>query len=379
MNQRFDFIVAGGGASGLSLLVHLIQSGDFTDKKILLIEASPKDENDKTWCFWETKAGIFDDIVCKRWQKMWFHAEHFSKMYNIDPYYYKLIKSIDFYQYCFSLIANCPNITVRYGKITAMHSSDEDTYVIVEEDKISADYIFNSIIFDQPVLKKNEYLLLQHFKGWFIKTPRPVFNSDEATLMDFRVNQHGGTAFVYIMPFTAEEALVEYTVFSKEKLQPDEYRTGLKNYISDFLGLNDYTIIEEDGVIPMTNYVFPPVNHHIINIGTVGGNTKASSGYTFQFIQKHSRAIVKALQQSGKSFVDKNHRKRRFRFYDAILLNILSGHQLPGDTIFTRLFKDNSMNRMFKFLDNETSLMEEMNIIRNLPKKEFLAAAWKQL
>ena len=56
--NRFDYIVAGAGAAGLSLIVHMIESGAFSNKKILLIERHPKTKNDRTWCFWEEQPAM---------------------------------------------------------------------------------------------------------------------------------------------------------------------------------------------------------------------------------------------------------------------------------------------------------------------------------
>lgn len=196
--------------------------------------------------------------------------------------------------------------------------------------------------------------------------------------MDFRVGQQHGTTFVYVMPFEPNRALIEYTLFSSTLLKPEEYDEGLKEYISNYLGVSSYSVAEvEAGVIPMTNYKFPRNNGNIINIGTAGGQTKASSGYTFNFIQKHSAAIVKSLAR-GKSPVV-NAASRRFDFYDSTLLHILHHNKVPGDHIFSRFFKKNKPQRVLRFLDNESSLSEELLLISSLPTMPFLKAALKQL
>lgn len=105
--------------------------------------------------------------------------------------------------------------------------------------------------------------------------------------MDFRVSQEEGTTFVYVMPLSPTQALVEYTLFTERLLTQDQYNAGLKNYIESFLQTNEYKVLEEEfGVIPMTDLVFPEVEGNIIHLGTAGGQTKPSSGYTFRFIQK---------------------------------------------------------------------------------------------
>lgn len=115
---HYDYIVTGAGASGLSLLVHFINSGQFTNKKILLLEKSPKVNNDRTWCFWETEPGLFEDIVYKSWEKLWFYSNGtHAELNDISPYKYKLVRGIDYYNYCFELIKSAPNITIQYGDV----------------------------------------------------------------------------------------------------------------------------------------------------------------------------------------------------------------------------------------------------------------------
>ena len=196
--------------------------------------------------------------------------------------------------------------------------------------------------------------------------------------MDFRVGQEHGTSFIYIMPFAENRALVEYTLFSGALLPKEEYDAALRNYITNHLRTSDFSISgHEFGVIPMTNYNFPTHRGNIINIGTAGGQTKPSSGYTFQFIQKHSARIVEKLAAGQHPTVTEN--KKRFRFYDSTLLDILTNKTVPGKDIFTTLFKKNKPQQVLRFLDNESTLGDEFRIISSLPTWPFLQAAFKQI
>jgi lycopene beta-cyclase len=377
LHNKYDYIITGAGCAGLSLVLQMIRSGKFREKKILLVDKENKQANDRTWCFWEKEPGPFEDIVYHQWDTVWFHDIDFSKDLSLAPYIYKLIRGIDFYQYCFSIISHQPNIEVVQAAVEKLHSDADTTYAIIDGQKIETTCIFNSILFEKPKLQKNEYYLLQHFKGWVIETSNPVFDFSKATLMDFRVDQQQGTTFVYVMPFSPQKALVEYTLFSKELLPAKTYEDGLRSYIDEFIQPNSYTITEEEfGIIPMTNYRFPTHQQNIIHIGTAGGQTKASSGYTFRFIQKHSDAIVQRLV-AGKSPVVPGT-KKRFHFYDSTLLNILEKDQLPGHEIFTRLFKKNKPQQVLRFLDNESSLAGELKIIASLPTMPFLKASMKR-
>lgn len=375
---QYDYIIAGAGCAGLSLAMHLIHSGKFRDKNILLVDQHPKQSNDRTWCFWQTGKSLFEPIVYKQWQKLFFYGEAFTKQLNIEPYKYKMIRGIDFYDFCLEEINRQPNFTVRFDKVEHVFSSDITTGIMLNGNAIHAEYIFNSILFQKPQLSENEYWLLQHFKGWIIETENNVFQPEVATLMDFRIDQQWGTAFCYVLPFTKNRALVEYTVFSPQVLPKEQYDVGLKNYLEQLLQLGSYKIIDEEfGVIPMTNFEFDAGQNNIINIGTAGGQTKGSSGYTFNFIQKHSNELVQQLMRGKHPSLKTG--SRRFSFYDSVLLNILYKNTLPGKLIFTRLFQKNQTSKVLRFLDNETSVADELKIISTLPTWPFTKAALQQI
>jgi len=153
----------------------------------------------------------------------------------------------------------------------------------------------------------------------------------------------------------------------------------LKNYLKNFLKIEDYSIRgSEFGIIPMSNEDLPFYKNGAYQIGTAGGQTKPSSGYTFQFIQKQSDAIVKKLSL-GESIDKMPKTPSRFRFYDHVLLDILYHNKYPGDKIFTRLFKKNKPQQVLRFLDNESSLYEEIKLISTLPTWPFLSSAIKKL
>ena len=319
--NKYHYILTGAGCAGLSLLIHLISSGKFSDKKILVIDKSPKNANDRTWCFWEADPSIFESIVHKQWDRAWYHSDRFSRLLELSPYQYKMIKGIDFYDHCLQIIQQQKNIEVVYA---AVESIDYDkTSVTASGNTYYADYIFNSILFEKPALAKKEFYLQQHFKGWTIETQEPAFDPAQAVLMDFRVSQQHGATFVYVLPISAHKAMIEYTLFTPRLLEPYQYDEGLQEYINRFIP-GEYTIHEQEGgVIPMTNHSFSSSKNNVVNIGSAGGQTKPSSGYTFYFIQQHSKAIVQSLIDTGKPFVPPMHPKK-FRYYDSVLLNVLA-------------------------------------------------------
>jgi lycopene beta-cyclase len=62
-----------------------------------------------------------------------------------------------------------------------------------------------------------------------------------------------------------------------------------------------------------------------------------------------------------------------------VLLDVLHNKRVTAKDIFTSLFKKNKPQQVLKFLDNESSLKEELKIISTLPTFPFLKAALKQI
>jgi lycopene beta-cyclase len=376
--EQIDYIITGAGASGLSLLCHWIDTGKFNDKKILLIDRAPKNQNDRTWCFWQSETSIFEPIVYKTWQHTYFYSPMFSDPMNIAPYQYKMIRGIDFYNYALQKIAQHPNIRLIYSSVEKIESQATYASVHTAEAIYTAPYIFNSILFKNPDLQDKIYLL-QHFKGWVIETPTSTFDTEEATLMDFRIDQQGDCRFFYVLPTSPTQALVEYTIFSENTLDQEEYDKNIKDYLQNYLHLDDYQIKEvEFGIIPMTNAKFSKKEgNRIFNIGIAGGQTKGSTGYTFTYMQLQSQYITQSILETGIPKIENSRIRNRFNFYDSVLLHILHHRLMPLRDIFALLFKRNKPSQVLKFLDNQTTLLEEIRIFITLPILLFSKAALK--
>ncbi|MFN6375673.1 MAG: lycopene cyclase family protein [Chitinophagia bacterium] len=380
LNKEYDYIITGGGCAGLSLVMRMLNEPHISTKRILIIDKDDKKKNDRTWCYWEKGTGFFDGIIYRKWEKAWFHGEDYSSLKPLGPYAYKMIRGIDFYQHCHGIIASSPNVELFLGEMTGIVNTGEGVKVEVGENVFHAKYVFNSILLSEPVLKKDQYQLLQHFKGWIIETKTPVFNTEEATLMDFRVSQEEGTTFVYVMPLSPTRALVEYTLFTEQLLMQEQYDNGLKHYIESFLKTNEFEVVEEEfGVIPMTDLVFPEVDGNIIHLGTAGGQTKPSSGYTFRFIQKKVDVIISRLASGLHPHQSESIINKRFKWFDQVLLHMLARKKMSGKHIFSLLFSRNRISTIFAFLDNETKILQELKLLNTLPQLPFMRAGWFEL
>jgi lycopene beta-cyclase len=371
--KHYHYIFTGAGLSALMTVYEMILSGKFKDKSILLIDEDKKKANDRTWCFWDDK-DLFDDLALTKWNAAWFKNDSFESRLNLHPYQYKMVKGLDFYERIFELIAKEDNITFLNQKVLDFQELGHHCVVKTETESFTCNQIFNSIFSPNLVDSQSQYPFLhQHFIGWFIKSNEPVFTPDCATFMDFSVEQRGNTRFMYVLPTSETEALLEYTLFSKDLLPKEEYESEIQTYIEK-LGITNYELIEkEQGNIPMTCYPFWKNNtKNILNIGAAGGWTKASTGYTFKSTVKKSKALTAFLLKEND--LTKFHKIDKFWFYDLLLLDILDRKNQLGSTIFSAMFQKGNPAVIFKFLDEETSFGEDLQVIWRCPKLLFIKA-----
>ena len=118
---------------------------------------------------------------------------------------------------------------------------------------------------------------------------------------------------------------------------------------------------------------------NIINIGTAGGFTKASSGYTFQFIQKDVSKIVASLKLGKKLNSELTFNNKLYNWYDRTLIDVLLSEKLTGKAVFTKIFQKNTPEKILAFLGNESTFLEDFSIMKSLPLKHFLTSGIKQL
>ena len=377
--SQYDYIITGSGASGLMLAYRMANDSFFDNSSILIIDREKKNSDDRTWCFWENGKGEWDDLLLKSWDKIVFKSNLYQNTIPLQSYTYKMIRSAKFYKKLWNSIDAKNNISFIEANVVSVLDTSEGTIVETSTGKYHAVKLLNSVDFDQKYTQQEKYpVLLQHFIGWFVETKKNQFDDSAATFMDFTVDQKRNTRFMYVLPVSANKALFEYTLFSKDVLLKEEYEQELQKYL-ELKSITDYTIIEkEKGVIPMTSFKFWRDNSkNILNIGTVGGWTKASTGYTFKNTSKQTLQLISFLK-SDNDFT--NYRKKtRFWFYDLLMLDVLANHNHIGSKLFSKLFQRNSLKNIFRFLDEETSFIEDLRIMLSMPPLRFIVALFRRV
>lgn len=379
IKSHFDYVIIGNGLAGLQLAINMASDSFFDDKHIALFDTSKKNINDKTWSFWETEPSIWNNITHQSWNKASVITSQKHIELKLHPYSYKTIRSIDFYDYAKKTLSDKKNIEFVLEHVEFVNEG-KTVNIATKNKNYSATHVFDSRLPESFTVDSKKYISInQHFKGWVIKTEHNSFDKDVITMMDYRLKDNNQTTFTYILPFSETEALVEFTYFTSEVVDEDTYDSYIKTYIIEYLKIKNYTIIEtEMGQIPMTNFPFEAYStNKITKIGTGGGWVKGSTGYSFKHTEKKVAQIINNIKTNQP--ISKNLFKKRFKFYDKVFLKVLNDENEKGEWVFQQFYGKNSIQNMFRFLDEESSFLEEVKIMWSLFSWSFIKAFFKTL
>ena len=347
--KEFDYVIVGGGCAGLSLAYELEIHKKLEDKTLAIIEPRLEYKRDKTWSFWKITPHNFEDCVKKSWKEFSIKIPSNSKVIKCDNFPYQSIDSGLFYKKINDQLEKNKNIKF---------------FKNIKDLNINNAFIFNSV----TSLNNNKSNFWQHFYGIEIETSEDFFNENTIDLMDFNCEQRNSVHFFYTLPFTKRRAMIETTWLSKEDGSLKDYDSQLKNYIN-YLGIKDYKInFKEEGAIPLFHSISKKENNKI-NIGTAGGMTRLSTGYTFLNIQEHSKYIRINIENIRN--IKKYEINKKYHFLDKIFLRVLAKHPEKMPDIFFKMFKC-LPNTVIKFLSNKSNFFEDLSIILKMPKLIFI-------
>ncbi len=374
-------MIAGAGASGLSLLWYLLNSESLEQQRILLIDQTLTPDDSKTWCFWSDQTFLLKDLIYCSWQNLEVRTQKSIFIEDIHQYQYHCIRSIDYTSAILELARNSSRVDLIETSILDFEFADEKAHTNTTTGTFTSKYVFQSVKKPRDFHKSTvDNSLIQHFVGWEIETSFDLFNSERALFMDFDVPQQNGVTFMYLLPYQKNLALVEYTVFSEELLSEDVYERELRKYLAKKYNLSkeNYQIVrKEKGAIPMEDRKYSILYcKNVMNIGLSGGYAKPTSGYTFLRTHKQCREIVSALEK-GNSLPDKPVSSYRFRVYDMMLLYLLKHHPDTSLKIFHDFFQNNPFNTLLKFLEEKSHFGQELSIFSKVPYMPFFKSIYK--
>ena len=335
--------------------------------------------HDRTWCYWErvdpaadTATSSLWPAVDHAWTTLTVHGP--GRRVELDlggaGRCYAMVRSGDFYELVHAAAAD-PDAGVEVQWLTeqAVDVVDGDVTAQVRTATrvVEAEWVFDSTP-PRPAPRART-TLLQHFRGVIVRTDEPRFAPEGAVLMDLRTAQPGhGLSFGYCLPMAADRALVEYTEFSRTRLDDAGYATSLGAYLDRVAGPSGARTVEhtETGAIPMTDARHSTrAGRRVFRIGTAGGATRPSTGYTFAAMQRQARGVA-ALLRTGQVPEPPRAYPARHRRIDSVLLKGIDSGLVDGTQFFPELFARNPIGRVLDFLDGASTMGEELAVMRSV-------------
>lgn len=372
----YDIAVIGAGCAGYQLLYHLAQQPGWAANKVLLVKDDVPLQ--RSWCFWGRGQHPLQHLVSKSWPNIEFRSPGFGQTQSIAPYDYHYIAGDDFFRFFEqTFLPLHPNIDVIHGSMANLTQTAGVFIFSTEIATFRAKHVYSS--HHQTPANPGRWNLTQHFRGWFVSVESPIFDPGVATLMDFCVPQQDAVQFAYVLPFKATEALVEITAFSTLTSYPTvRYDEMLADYMRlRYPGVAYTVTATEQGRIPMTNYTFNRFGGAgELLLGTSAGMVKSTTGYAFQRIGRDCAQLARAFSTQKPAAWPIT--TGRFCFYDRLLLGILTEQPELGHTVFADLYRHTPFAKILSFLDEESSLADEVAMISRLPYTPFLTQLIRQ-
>jgi lycopene beta-cyclase len=364
--KEFDYIILGGGLSGLTLAYELNKQGCLENKTLCILEKRKEYSRDKSWSYWDFENNKFPNCVIGSWDT--FSITLNQKTINItcpqSPY--RTIDSKKFYDFVTDQLRSNDNIvtvmdcTIQTIEGHAIHTN-KGNYV-------------GKVIYDSLIdLSHQTPTMYQHFFGCEVETDNDCFNENIVDLMNFDCSQDGGLHFFYTVPFSKNKALIETTWYSKIIKKKSEYQNEIDHYLREknIKGKITYT---EYGAIPLNlkkNNKKSNSSKDYIKIGSAGRLTRASTGYTFQAIQSFSEQLAGNLKLDRNLTVP-NIRHKKYDFLDEIFLSVMEHEYKSMPGIFFNLFKSNDSVATISFLSDRSNWIQDLKVILSMPKLIFI-------
>ena len=348
-----DIAIIGAGCASLSLAA---KSNELSGAKLHIIDPPRPDQSDHIWGFWAMDwLDQARPIVRKSWHKWAIVTEQTNDVMQSEQHPYKALNRHKWLTQCRDK---------AYVNGVNFHESLEDANLDADAE-----------IFDSRPPKVADGVMLQHFAGFEVRAPAGSFDDSTAILMDFRCDQSLGMHFIYCLPFSDREALVESTLFSPEQAPQNFYEKAIADWLGMIAKIADFDITRrEAGVIPLGFFA-----RHDPALPGIGGNAGAirpSSGYAFTFIQKQIDSALTRVK-AGKSLgFDSPHRIIDL-WMDRIFLSVLRHQPKIAPQIFSAMAAGLNGDEFAMFLSGEATMKLRCKVVMAMPIWPFLRALFR--
>ena len=306
MTDLSKMIIIGGGLSGLMVAWRCLDI--HPELHIEIIEASDQIAGDHTWSFNET------DILPEL--QAWLKPFIVHQWDSYDVKFPKRERQLDI-SYCTGnsdSLRACVEPHIQSGRLSVRLKTSVETATSKQVTLKGGETLEAACVLDARGFEANEgtFLGYQKFVGHVIKTAKP-HGVQRPIIMDATVEQLGGYRFVYCLPFSETELLVEDTYYTDGlELNSQDIEPRIAKYITERLGVEQYDVVRrENGVLPITLAVDEAYGTDIsgekteaVKLGMTGGYYHAVTGYSLPESVKSANVVCDMIAQNKPDFAD---------------------------------------------------------------------------
>jgi len=371
-----DLAILGAGCAGLSLARELAKNQ--TRRSVVVIEPRQTYQDDRSWCFWSSDSQTLSPWFGHSWARWSFGKENAlrqSRESQEQPYRY--VRSIDFYRASLAAIEACPSIDLKLGQaVIALTGLESGWQVTTDSETYTAQQVVDTR--PPPQTQLDQSTLQQCFLGAEIKLSHAATIDTQAVelMTDMRMVD-GEFCFTYVLPFAPDHLLVEVTFFAKHP----PTRASLQNQLNQLLHARGWA----DAQILRTEFAELPMGMPLkmkskqkqpVLAGMRGGALRPSSGYGFLRIQDWARRSAKQYITDG-TLVSQMTSGFWLQKMDQIFLNVLQHEPARAAEIFDTLLGHTEPARFIRFMNDQATLSDCLQIVACLPKWPFLKALFR--
>ena len=299
-----DIVIVGAGLSGLLTAWRCLDVNP--ELSIEIVEASDRIAGDHTWSFNLTDVAKelrdwINPFIAYRWD-------------SYDVKFPKRERTLDI-TYCTGnsdTLRACVQPHIESGRLkvrlnTSVETLGPDYVVLKGGEKLVAKCVLDARGFEP---NEDVFLGYQKFVGHVVKTKTP-HGVTRPIIMDATVVQLGGYRFVYCLPYSDTELLVEDTYYTDgPDLRSQEVDARIKEYIRDRLNVDHYEVVRrETGVLPITLAVDEAHGIDIsmekteaARLGMTGGYYHAVTGYSLPEAVKSANVVCDMIVKNKPDF-----------------------------------------------------------------------------
>ena len=303
MSVSENMVILGAGLSGLLTAWRCLELNP--KLKITLIDANSEIAGDHTWSF-----NLNDiDTELQKWVRPF--IAHQWEAYDVKFPTRQRTLNITYCTGNSETLKSCVRPLIDSGRLTLKLNSrvqdiNEDTVFLEGGEEIQSALILDARGFEP---NPERYLGYQKFVGHVIRTEQP-HGVERPIIMDATVRQLGGYRFVYCLPYSDTELLVEDTYYTDgADMKSQEVDARIRDYIESQLNITSYEVARrETGILPITIAIKPDV-YAPMSIGIRGGYYHAVTGYSFPDAAKVADKLahqILSLVNGGQKITNRN-------------------------------------------------------------------------